>query len=134
MFAPDRITPFEAGIVEACRIRVEPLERVAADPVGSTRRVRDAWARGFDHLLVHVDVDVLDYSTFPLAENTRRTRGLDFGGLVHVLRGLLAAPNLAAVTVTEVNPDHADAAGDNLHALAGELAESLAGARSAPRP
>lgn len=133
LFAPDRITPFEAGIIEAHSIVTEPLVRVAADPEGTSAEVVEGWGRRFDHLLVHVDVDVLDYTAFPLAENTRRTRGLDFVGLVHVLHGLLAAPNLAAITVTEVNPDHADTEGDNLRALARELAAALAGAPTSAR-
>jgi arginase len=77
-------------------------------------------------LLVHVDVDVLDYLDLPVAENTRRNRGLQFGQLVEALRALVASPNWRALTLCEVNPDHGDADGSTIRTLLEGLADVIA--------
>ena len=83
------------------------------------------WARQFERLLVHLDVDVLDYVGMPLAENTRRNVGLRFDQLLASLRPLLRAPNWAGLTVCELNPDHGEADGSTLRAFAEGLADAL---------
>jgi hypothetical protein len=69
---------------------------------------------------------VLDYLDMPLAENTRRNVGLRFADLMAALRVLLSAPNWAALTVCEVNPDHGEADGSTLRTFIGALADALA--------
>ena len=101
--------------------------RSTSDPAGSARGVVDGWARRFDRLLVHVDADVLDFLDFPIAEETRRYRGLRFEQLVAVLRELVAAPNWTTLTICEVNPDH-DPDGSSMRRLSEALADVLSGA------
>jgi len=72
---------------------------------------------------------VLDYLDLPLAENTRRNIGLKFDQLTAALTTLLAAPNFAALTICEINPDHGEADGATLETFATALAESFAAAR-----
>ena len=63
-----------------------PIAQVTVDPAGAARGVVNGWARRFERLLIHVDVDVLDFLDFPIAEETRpRPRA--------ALRELVAAPN-----------------------------------------
>ncbi len=57
---------------------------------------------------MHFDVDVMDFTDFPLSENTGRNEGLAYDDAIRALRALLASPLLAGVTVTELNPDHAE--------------------------
>jgi arginase len=101
------------------------LAKVAADPAGAAREVVQ-WALRFDCLLVHVDVDVLDYLDLPVAENTRRNRGLRFARLVEALRALVASPNWRALTVCEVNPDHGEEDSSSIRTLSDGLADILA--------
>ena len=86
----------------------------------------DGWAQQFTRLLIHLDVDVLDYLDTPLAENCRRNQGLRFDQLVAALRPLLLPPNWAALTITEVNPDHGAEDGSTLRNFAEALADILA--------
>jgi arginase len=58
-------------------------------------------------LLVHVDLDVLSYIDFPIAENVRRCPGLKLAELGQILNVLVAADNWRALTIAEGNPDHA---------------------------
>jgi arginase len=124
-FANDNSQSFERRIIEERGIAEVRLADVVADPAGAARSLADGWARRFERLLVHLDVDVLDYVDMPLAENTRRNIGLRFDQLMTVLRPLLAAPNCVALTIAELNPDHGEADGSTLRAFADALADAL---------
>jgi len=124
-FANANSKPFERRIIEARRIAELQLDDVVADPAGVARSVAAGWAQSFERLLIHLDVDVLDYLDLPVAENTRRNVGLRFDQLMAALRQLLQAPNWVALTVTEVNPDHGERDGSTLQMFAEALAEAL---------
>jgi len=124
-FANDNSTPFELQIIKDLGIAEVRLEEVIADPAGVAHSVVDSWAQGFERLLVHLDVDVLDYLDMPLAENTRRNVGLRFDQLMAALRPLLHAPNWVALTVAELNPDHGESDGSTLSTFAKALADAL---------
>lgn len=125
-FANGNSKPFERRIIEDRGIAEVPLEQVVADPQGAAQSVIDDWAGRFERLLIHLDVDVLDYLDFPLAENTRRNIGLRFDQLIAALQVLLSAPNWTALTVCEVNPDHGEQDGSTLRIFAEALAGALA--------
>jgi len=125
-FANDNVKPFERQIIEDRGLAEVRLADVVADPSGAARAVAEGWARPFERLLIHLDVDVLDYLDLPLAENTRRNTGLRFDQLMAALRPLLAAPNWAILTITELNPDHGDGDGATVRVFAEALAEALA--------
>lgn len=133
-----RITIEDWGDVPGFRWRADHSDPRAMNVMMATtvarataaRRVAEGWAQRFERLLVHVDVDVLDFLDLPLAENVRRNRGLRFDQLIMALGPLLSQPNLAALTVTEVNPDHGEEDGTTLRHFNEALAETL----SAHRP
>jgi len=103
-------TATERATLAARRLPVIGLDEVHRDPARAGGRAA-AWGARFDRLLVHVDVDALSYTAFPIAENVRRGDGLSLAELGAILRPLLAAPNWATLTIAEVNPDHAPMAG-----------------------
>ena len=127
LFADGSSTDFERRTIDELPIAEVPLAQVRSDPAASARGVVEDWARRFERLLVHVDVDVLDFLDFPIAEETRRYRGLRFEQLVAPLRELVAAPNWTTLTICEVNPDH-DPDGSSMRRLSEALADVLAGA------
>jgi arginase len=127
-FGTDNVTPFERRVIEERGIKEIRLAEVAADPAGAAGALLAEWAGRFERLLVHVDVDVLDYLDLPLAEEHRRNRGLRFTQLVAALREFVAAPNWVALTISEVNPDHGEADGSTLRTLSEGLGDVLAGA------
>jgi len=127
LYATDNSTPFERKTIDDLGITEVGFSEVVADPTGSAHGVVTGWARQFDRLLVHLDVDVLDFAEMPLAENTRRNVGLRFDQLTASLAVLLRAPNWAALTVCELNPDHGHCNGSTLRHFATALADALAG-------
>jgi arginase len=128
-FANDNVEPFERQVIEKLGIAEVRLAEVAADPSGTARAVASGWAQQFERLLVHLDVDVLDFADMPLAENTRRNTGLRFDELMAALRPLVHAPNWTALTVCELNPDHGESDGSTLRTFAEALSDALAGLR-----
>ena len=132
MLGPDQVllfgngssTDFERRTIDELGIAEVGLAKVKADPTGAARGVVDGWARPLERLLVHVDADVLDFLDIPIAEETRRYKGLTFQQLVAALRELVAAPNFATLTICEVNPDH-DPDGSSMRRLSEAVAEVL---------
>jgi arginase len=105
-FGADNMARNEPQRAADLALQIIRRSAVEADP-GGTAAVAVRWADRFDRLLIHLDVDVLDFAGFPFAENVRRDPGLTFEALGQALTVLLAAPNAATLTITEVNPDHA---------------------------
>jgi arginase len=127
-FAIDNVEPFERQLIRELGIENVALAQVAPEPAMAAERVVNGWARKFKRLLVHLDVDVLDFADMPLAENTRRNVGLKFDQLVAVLRVFLRAPNWSALTVCELNPDHGQSDGSTLGTFVAALSDAIAGA------
>jgi arginase len=125
-FASDNVEPFERQIIEDLGIAEVTLADVVANPSSAAEAVIDGWARQYERLLVHLDVDVLDFPDMPLAENNRRNIGLRFDQLMASLRVLLRAPNWTGLTVCELNPDHGESDGSTLRTFAEALADALA--------
>ena len=125
-FADDNVEPFERQVIEKLGIAEVRLAQVAADPSSAAEAVVTGWARQFERLLVHLDLDVLDFVDMPLAENSRRNRGLRFDQLMAALRRLLGAPNWSVLTVCELNPDHGESDGSTLRSFAAALADAVA--------
>jgi arginase len=123
-FGAGNITPGEAETIRARGLETITLADVQADPVAAAGRAA-AWGSRFRRLLVHLDVDVLSYTDFPVAENVRRGVGLRLEQLSAALPPLVAASSWRALTLTEVNPDHAPDESEVFRRLIGMLADAL---------
>lgn len=120
------IEPAEQARIDSLGIAMTRAEVVAADPAGSARHAV-AWGATRSALLVHLDADAIDFEDFPLAENIRRKCGLRYADAMAALGELMRAPNLATLTVCEINPDHGRADGSTLRSFAAGLAAAIAG-------
>jgi arginase len=123
-------TPSEHATMGDRGIASIGLEEAHRDPRGAAGRAV-AWGAGFDRLLVHLDVDVLSFTAFPIAENVRRQDGLTLPELAMILKGVLGAPNWATLTITEVNPDHTPVQASSFAELIAMLEGGLAAAAQA---
>ena len=59
-FANDNVEPFERQVIEELGLAEVRLADVVADPSSAAEAVAHGWARQFEQLLVHLDLDVLD--------------------------------------------------------------------------
>ena len=79
-----------------------------------------------DRLLIHFDVDVIDFVDAPLSENTGRNEGLTLDQALRALRVFTAHPAFAALTITELNPLHGEEDGATLERFIDGLVEGVA--------
>jgi arginase len=121
----DQATAFEREVIDRREITIVPAGEIAVDPEGAAARSIELIGRRCDRLLVHFDVDVIDFTDTPLSENTGRNAGLSYESAMRALAVLLGDPRLAGLTVTELNPDHAEQGARTVERFAGDLAERL---------
>ncbi|KAF2173586.1 hypothetical protein M409DRAFT_15865 [Zasmidium cellare ATCC 36951] len=102
--------------------RVFTSSSVARNPVGAAEEAL-AWfeAQGVDCFLLHLDVDAIDATLFPLANVGNRT-GVGFEGVLAAVRTFLGSRRCGGLCVAEVNPDH-----DPGGVMVGALVEELVG-------
>ena len=124
-YGPEQATPFEQGVLERRDPARIAVDEVARDPEGAANRVVEEFASRFDRLLLHFDVDTIDFTDAPLSENTGRNEGLSLEVAFRALGVLAGAKHLSALTVTELNPLHGDEQGRTLERFAGALAGCL---------
>jgi arginase len=124
---PGQATGFEREVIERRGITVVPVDEVAGDPGGAAARALELAEGRCDRLLVHFDVDVIDFTDMPLSENWGRNEGLAGRVALRALAVLLGSPNLAGLTITELNPDHAEEGAGGIEQLVSAVAEGLVG-------
>jgi arginase len=125
-WGPEQATAFERDAIDRRGLSVMPVDEVAAHPEGAAARARELAEEDCDRLLVHFDVDVIDFTDTPLSENWGRNEGLAYEAALRALDVLVASPRLAALTITELNPDHAEQGAQSIERLANDVAGSLA--------
>jgi len=124
-YGPEQTKPFEHHVIERRGLRAIPVDEVAADPEGTAERALAALDA--DRLLVHFDVDVIDYTDAQLSENAGRNEGLTLDTATRALARLLADERVGALTITELNPQHGDEEGRELARFLDRLVPALAG-------
>ena len=138
LLTPERLVTYGDSLAgddpEALLLRTYGIARISADevhadPAGAAARALDTAERAAEVFVLHVDVDVLDFTGAPLADipNAEGRRvGLTLDELFGSVRTFAASARCGAVVLTEVNPDHAPDAG-TLPSFAERFAAALAG-------
>jgi len=77
------------------------------------------------HLIVHFDVDAVTSSDLPLGNFPHYGTGIPLDNATTVLKILCAAPQLAAIVLTEVNPSY-DPSGRQLDRYIDAITQAIA--------
>jgi arginase len=125
-WGPEQARPHERETIERLGLETIPVDEVRADPPGAATRALESLTSRADRVLVHFDVDVVDFTDTPLSENTGRNEGIAYEQTTAALAVLLASPALAGVTVTELNPNHVEEGAGSIERLAHDLVAGLA--------
>ncbi len=107
------------------RMKVVFLDELRTDPAAAARRALGLLGP-VDRLLVHFDVDVIDFAECPLGENYRHGEGATLDQATDALALLAARPEFAGVTVSQLNPDHGEEDMETLRRFGTALARALA--------
>lgn len=105
-FHPAQLSPGQWRRYAAHRVTGVPVTDIPPGQAGALaqdvlRRLADRPA-----LVVHLDVDVVDFASLPLADCPRYHGGLALDDVAAAIRAATNHPGLACLTLTEVNPDH----------------------------
>jgi arginase len=125
-WGPEQATEFEREAIARRELTTVPVDEVAADPEAAAARALALLEPRYQRLLVHFDVDVVDFTDTPLSENTGRNEGMPFETALRALQPLLASPLLAGLTIAELNPDHTEVGAGAIERLASAVAAMLA--------
>lgn len=125
-WGPEQATAFEREVIDRLGIRKIPVDEVAADPEAAAEHAHELFGEGCDRLVVHFDVDVIDFTDVPLSENWGRNEGLAYEHALRALARLLQYPRLAGVTITELNPDHTEQDTRSVERFTADVAHALA--------
>jgi arginase len=120
----ERATPWERSVMVRRNLRTVPVGDVAKAPEASAQAAL-ALLPDVDRLLIHFDVDVIDFVDAPLSENTGRNEGLTLDQAIRALCVLAAHPAFAALTITELNPLHGEEDGATLERFVAGLVTAL---------
>lgn len=124
LFGTRNITASEQKQIDELEIKIVTADDVIDDPAKANRKALD-WAGQFDRLVLHFDVDLIDFEDFPLSENVRRKEGLTFKQAMSAIATLLGAPNLAAFTIAEINPDHGREDGSTIREFSQRMVHAI---------
>jgi arginase len=126
-YGPEQATPRERAAIRRLDLNGIPVQEVAAAPEAAAAAALAGLEPRCDRLLVHFDVDTVDFTDLPLSENTGRNEGLAFDLALRALHVLLRSDRLSAVTVTELNPHHGAEDGSTVRVFVDGLVAALAG-------
>ena len=100
---PEAATDWERLYAASLDLHVATSESLAAEPAAAASAALRALPAG--PLTVHLDVDVLDFTDAPLAENTDgRNTGPRLDQLAIALEMVARDPRMRALTIGELNP------------------------------
>jgi arginase len=121
----DQARPHEREAIERLALDVVPVDELRSDPEAAAVKALELLTARVDRVLVHFDVDVVDFTDTPLSENPGRNEGVAYEQAAAALAVLLASPTLSGITVTELNPDHVEEGAGSIERLARDLAAGL---------
>jgi arginase len=104
-FHPYEIEPEEQRLLEKSGIAQYPVTSMGDRPVELAAEALARLEARARAIAVHFDVDVMDSAEIPLADWPHYD-ALSFGDAMRCLRVFVGSPKLAALVVTEINPDH----------------------------
>ena len=125
-YRPDQCTTHELDTIS--RLSLDGIEQaeVATDPESAAREALARLSGRCERIAIHFDVDVIDFTDAPLSEHPGRNIGLPFDAAMRALAVLLESDRVAALTITELSPDHGAEDGSTLRRFAERLAQALA--------
>ena len=123
-YNPREMTADEETALARRRLPGYPLPEVQGRAAEAAREALKYVEERAQRFVAHFDVDVIDFTGFPMADVPQFSPGLPYRDAMACLAAFVSSPKFGGLTVTEFNPDHADEDG----ALAATFIQGLAGA------
>jgi arginase len=121
----DELTSWEHRVVEDKELAVVWEDDVKGRAREAAMETLGRYGDGIDRLLVHFDVDVIDFIDFPAADFPTINAGLTLTEALECIEVFTRHPKFAALTVCEFNPDHVDEEHALVRAFIARLIDAL---------
>jgi len=108
------------------RLSVVFLDELQTDAEAAAKRALQLLGP-VDRVVVHFDVDVIDFAECPLGESYRHGQGCTLAQAMTALSTIASNPEFSGVTVAELNPDHGEEHLATLKRFSTAFADALAG-------
>jgi arginase len=131
-WGPEQAQRREREATERLSIEIVAADEARADATAAAARARALLEDRVDRILVHFDVDVIDFTDMPLSENPGRNEGLAYEDAARALAVLLRSPRLRGITITELNPAHTEEGAGGIERLVRDIARGWLPADSRP--
>lgn len=118
-------TDWERRCIDRYGITTISAAEVTSDPTAAAASALRFQRSERTRLLIHFDVDVIDFIDAPLSENTGRNVGISLDTAEQVLTTLVKDPRFRALTITELNPLHGAEDGTTLSRFIEMLGRAL---------
>ena len=105
---PEELTDHENARVAALELQTYWAADVRNSPTAVAASALDQMENRADAILVHLDVDVMDFIDFPAADFPTINAGLTFEQTMACIDVFVRSPKFKGLTITEFNPDHVD--------------------------
>ena len=110
-YNPAEMNEVEHEVLARHPMLTYPLARVQGRAREATREALMQLEGRVERFMVHLDVDVIDFVDFPIADVPQINAGLTFQDAMACLEVFVSSPQFAGLTIAEINPDHADEEG-----------------------
>ena len=125
-YNPLELNDAEANALTRRRMPRYPLSEIRGRAEEAAAKALSEIEGRAGRFLVHLDVDVIDFTDCPIADVPQQGAGLEAREAISCLKFFVQSPKFAGLTITEINPDHADEEGALLRGFADSIAEVLA--------
>jgi arginase len=125
-YNPLELNDTEANALTRRRMPRYPLSEIRGRAEEAAAKALSEIEGRAGRFLVHLDVDVIDFTDCPIADVPQQGAGLEAREAISCLKFFVQSPKFSGLTITEINPDHADEEGALLRGFADSIAEVLA--------
>ena len=120
-------TEFEKAQIERLGLTVIPWNDAAKDPEGVIRTLLADQFADADTVIVHFDVDVLNYPQTPIAEIALTTEtGLSLSQAARLIQAVVKDPRFGGLTITEISAREEDSIKPEFQYAVGRLVQAIA--------
>lgn len=116
----------EREVIIRRNINVVFLHELQSDPKVAAKRAIELLGN-VDRIVVHFDVDVIDFADCPLSENYRHGQGCTLNQAMEALSVIVSHEEFSGISVAELNPDHGEEELATLKHFSKRFSQAMAG-------
>ena len=116
----------ELELLDKLKIKNYALENIRQNGIESAKEALNFLEQNSKKFLVHLDVDVIDFTDLPVADVPQYSQGMMFKEVLDCLSVFTSNDKFGGLVITEFNPDHLDEEGKDAAVFIDGIVNALA--------